>query len=159
MQKKIISFSIGGFFLLFFAGSSIFNFQTEKFLNKKSIKFVTQIHPKFNPKVENYYTSDCIDNNVQIEIDPKLDFKKEVKKPITIISISYNKIFNKKYYFTCVDEKVAPIIVTNAEGKRNEFNLSDEIVVGGQANGQYNGSNHTFPKWRIGNGQHYQGGC
>ena len=140
MSKKwFLPFFIA-LFIILGIGYSTFVFKTEKFLDKNSIKFITEINPKFNPKVENYYTSDCIDNNVQIEIDPKLDFKKEVKKPITIISISYNKIFNKKYYFTCVDEKVAPIIVTNAEGKRNEFNLSDEIVLGGQANGQYNGS-------------------
>ena len=140
MKLKIPKFIILiGLFLAFF-GYFAFNFQTERFLDNNSIIFSKKAYPKFNPKVENYALDNCDDNNSKIEINPNLNSKIIEKGPITEISISYMGIFNKKYYLTCVDKRVSPISITNADGKRKEFNLMDTIVMAGQVNDQYNGT-------------------
>jgi len=126
--------------LFFVVAIQVFTFQTERLLNYNSIQFDSNIYPEFNPKVENYYASECLNNKVKISIDPNINYSLEFKNPITIVTVKYASIFAKKYYFTCVDSSVSPINVTNAEGKRNEFNLSDEIVFVGVANSQYSGT-------------------
>lgn len=118
---------------------SIFNFKKENFLDTSSIVFKQKIYPEFNPKVENYSTT-CVDNKINILIDPKLKYELEELNNLTKVKFSYLNIFHKNYYFTCVDETVSPVIVTNAEGLRKEYNLSDDIVLANAANNQYNGS-------------------
>ena len=54
-------------------GYFAYNFQTEKFLNKKSIVFSSDVFPKFNPKVINYGTYECDNKDSRIKIDPKLN--------------------------------------------------------------------------------------
>jgi hypothetical protein len=117
-----------------------YTFQTEGFLNNQSIKFSTEVFPKFNPKVANYATYDCKDINSKIKIDPKLNANISIQAPVTKITVNYIGIFKKNYYLNCVDQKVSPISITNADGQRNEFNLMDSIVIAGQLNEQYNGT-------------------
>jgi hypothetical protein len=117
-----------------------FDFQTERFIDKESIVFSSEVFPKFNPKVVNYGTYNCDENDSGIKIDPKLSGEISNSGLVTKITISYFGVFKKNYYLTCVDQRVSPISITNAEGKRNEFNLMDSIVVQDQINDQYNGT-------------------
>ena len=130
----IVAFALG--VMSYFA----FNFQTERFLNKNSIKFTSAVFPVFNPKVLNYATYECNKLNAKIEIDPNLNTEISSKGPVTKISISYVDIFHKNYFLTCADKRVSPISITNADGQRSEFNLMDTIVIPGQLNDQYNGT-------------------
>jgi len=117
-----------------------FNFQTERFLNKKSIEFSSAVFPKFNPKVINYGTYDCDNIGESVKLDPSLKADVSSQGVVTKITISYMSIFKKNYYLNCVDKRVSPISITNADGKRSEFNLMDTIVIQGQVNDQYNGT-------------------
>ena len=140
MKKTLLTITFFIFSTLILLGYQIFNFQTEKFLNSKSIKFISEIHPKFNPKVENYYSNKCKNQELELKIDPNLEYDKVLNKPITTVIFKYNYIFKKKYYFTCIEGSIDPVNVTNAGGNRKEFNLSDSIVLAGQANSEFNGS-------------------
>ena len=117
-----------------------FDFQTERFIDKESIVFSSEVFPKFNPKVVDYGTYNCDENDSGIKIDPKLSGEISNSDLVTKITISYFGVFKKNYYVTCVDQRVSPISITNAEGKRNEFNLMDSIVVQDQINDEYNGT-------------------
>jgi hypothetical protein len=117
-----------------------FDFQTERFMDKESIVFSSEVFPKFNPKVVDYGTYKCDENDSGIKLDPKLSGEISNSGLVTKITILYFGIFKKNYYLTCVDQWVSPISITNAEGERNEFNLMDTIVVQDQINDQYNGS-------------------
>jgi hypothetical protein len=117
-----------------------FDFQTERFIDKESIVFSSEVFPKFNPKVVNYGTYNCDENDSGIKIDPKLSGEISNSGLVTKITILYFGIFKKNYYLTCVDQRVSPISITNAEGERNEFNLMDTIVVQDQINDEYNGT-------------------
>ncbi len=128
----VLIFALFGYFA--------FNFQTERFLDKKSVVFSSEVFPKFNPKVINYGTYKCDNVNSYIELDPNLNANITSQGPVTKITISYMSIFKKNYYLNCVDKRVSPISITNADGKRNEFNLMDTIVIQGQVNDQYNGT-------------------
>ena len=128
----VLIFALFGYFA--------FNFQTERFLDKKSVVFSSEVFPKFNPKVINYGTYKCDNINSNIELDPNLNANITSQGPVTKITISYMSIFKKNYYLNCVDKRVSPISITNADGKRNEFNLMDTIVIQGQVNDQYNGT-------------------
>ena len=140
MKFKIsIYFSLAALVLGFLAYVS-FTFQTERFMSQKSIKFSSDVYPKFNPKVENYGTYECKNIDSKIKIDPNLDSSISNSGPVTKISVSYMGAFKKNYYLTCVDERVSPISITNADGHREEFNLMDTIVIPGQVNEQYNGT-------------------
>ena len=119
---------------------SAFNFQTERFLDKESIVFSSAVFPKFNPKVINYGTYECDKNDLSVKIDPKLKGEISNSGLVTKITISYFSIFKKDYYLSCIDKRVSPISITNADGKRDEFNLMDTIVIAGQTNDQYNGT-------------------
>ena len=121
-------------------GYFAFNFQTERFLDKKSIKFSNAVFPKFNPKVINYGTYECDDITSSIKLNPNLNAAVTSQGPVTKITVSYVEIFKKNYYLTCVDKRVSPISLTNADGQRSEFNLMDTIVITGQVNDQYNGT-------------------
>ena len=117
-----------------------FDFQTERFIDKESIVFSSEVFPKFNPKVVDYGTYNCDENDSGIKIDPKLSGEISNSDLVTKITISYFGVFKKNYYLTCVDRRVSPISITNAEGKRNEFNLMDSIVIQDQINDEYNGT-------------------
>ena len=123
----------GGFFV-------IYNFKTESFLVDNSIEFLTEIKPSFNPKVENYYSDKCIDGKVDLRVNGDLNSSVITNEPISEISIKYFNIFTKKYFVTCVEPKVSPIELTNAEGKRSEYILMDELVIPNQVNDQFNGT-------------------
>jgi hypothetical protein len=127
--------------LIFFACAfPVFNFQTEGFLNNQSINFSNEVFPIFNPKVLNYATYDCDDIESKIEVDPNLNVNISSQGPVTKITITYIGIFKRNYYLNCVDQKISPVSITNADGQRNEFNLMDTIVMPGQINDQYNGT-------------------
>ncbi len=126
--------------LFILVGYFAYNFQTEKFLNKKSIVFSSDVFPKFNPKVINYGTYECDNKDSRIKIDPKLNGEISNSGLVTKLTISYIGIFKKNYYLTCIDKRVSPISITNADGHRDEFNLMDTIVISGQVNDQYNGT-------------------
>jgi hypothetical protein len=117
-----------------------FNFQTERFIDKESIVFSSEVFPKFNPKVINYGTYKCEDNDSSIKLDPELRGEISNSGLVTKITIPYFSIFKKNYYLSCIDKRVSPISITNADGKRSEFNLMDTIVIAGQINDQYNGT-------------------
>lgn len=138
---RLISW-ISSVFLLVLSGGffAIYNFKTESFLVDKSIEFITEINPSFNPKVENYYSNKCIDGKVTLKVNTDLNSSIITKKPITEISIKYLNIFTKKYYVTCTEPRVSSIELTNAEGKRSEYILMDELVIPNQVNDQYNGT-------------------
>jgi hypothetical protein len=140
MKTKLISlFTLIvaiGLFLAYF----IFSFQTERFLDSESIVFKNGVKPLFNPKVEYYYSSNCLQNKIDFEIDPNLNSETKNYGPITEISISYINIFTKKYYITCVEPRVSPIELTNAEKERKEFVLMDDLVIPNQINEQYSGT-------------------
>ena len=138
--NKLTFFFLLAFSLFVTSGYQVYFFKTEKFLNTKSIQFKTNIEPSFNPKVENYYSTECKNDKVDFLIDPKLKKDIEIKKPITTITLKYASIFTKKFYITCLEPTVSPINVTNAEGHRKEFILSDDIVFVGSANNQFNGT-------------------
>jgi hypothetical protein len=121
-------------------GYFAFNFQTERFLNKKSIEFTSAVFPKFNPKIINYGTYECDNIESGIKLDPNLKANVISQGPVTKITISYMNIFKKNYFLNCVDKRVSPVSITNADGKRSEFNLMDTIVIQGQVNDQYNGT-------------------
>ena len=126
--------------VLFATAFPAFNFQTEGFLSNQSINFSDNVFPKFNPKVVNYGTYKCDENDSGIKLDPKLSEEISNSGLVTKITISYFGVFKKNYYLTCVDRRVSPISITNAEGKRNEFNLMDSIVIQDQINDEYNGT-------------------
>jgi hypothetical protein len=126
--------------ILFAFALPAYNFQTERFLTKNSIKFTSAVFPVFNPKVLNYATYECDKFNAKIEINPNLNTEISSQGPVTKISISYVGIFRKNYFLTCADKRVSPISITNADGQRSEFNLMDTIVIPGQLNDQYNGT-------------------
>ena len=126
--------------VLFATTFPVFNFQTEGFLSNQSINFSDNVFPKFNPKVVNYGTYKCDENDSGIKLDPKLSEEISNSGLVTKITISYFGVFKKNYYLTCVDQRVSPISITNAEGKRNEFNLMDSIVIQDQINDEYNGT-------------------
>ena len=117
-----------------------FNFQTERFIDKKSIVFSPEVFPKFNPKVINYGTYECDNIKSSVKLNPSLKAEVISQGAVTKITISYMSIFKKNYYLNCVDKRVSPISITNADGKRSEFNLMDTIVMPGQVNDQYNGT-------------------
>jgi hypothetical protein len=117
-----------------------FNFQTERFIDKESIVFSSEVFPKFNPKVVNYGTYKCEDNDSSIKLDPELRGEISNSGLVTKITIPYFSVFKKDYYLSCIDKRVSPISITNADGKRSEFNLMDTIVIAGQINDQYNGT-------------------
>ena len=121
-------------------GYFAFNFQTERFIDKKSIVFSPEVFPKFNPKVTNYGTYECDNIKSSVKLDPSLKAEVISQGAVTKITISYMSIFKKNYYLNCVDKRVSPISITNADGKRSEFNLMDTIVMPGQVNDQYNGT-------------------
>lgn len=118
----------------------IYNFKTESFLNSSSIQFITKVKPSFNPKVENYSSNDCVNELLNIEIDKNLDSSIKTTYPVTEISIKYFNFFTKKYYVTCIEPRVSSIDITNAEGKRSEYILMDELVIPNQVNNQFNGT-------------------
>ena len=99
-----------------------FDFQTERFMDKESIVFSSEVFPKFNPKVVDYGTYKCDENDSSIKLDPKLSGEISKSGLVTKITFPYFGIFKKNYYLTCVDQRVSPISITNEEGKRNEFN-------------------------------------
>ena len=70
---RLISW-ISSVFLLVLSGGffAIYNFKTESFLVDKSIEFITEINPSFNPKVENYYSNKCIDGKVTLKVNTDL---------------------------------------------------------------------------------------
>ena len=88
MKKLIIS----GLILVsvsLFAAYSTYVFRTEGFISSDSIIFKSDIRPAFNPKVDNYFSSNCEDNRVQIEIDRNLNYGIKNIDPITEVSIKY----------------------------------------------------------------------
>lgn len=139
-MKKII---ISGLILVsvsLFAAYSTYIFRTEGFISGDSVVFKSEIRPAFNPKVENYYSGNCEDNKVQIEIDRNLNYEIENSSPLTKVSIKYLKLFEKNYFFTCIEPRVSNFDLTNAEGKRTEYILTDELVIPNQVNEQFSGT-------------------
>ena len=139
-MKKIILLITAVITVIFFAAYSLFNFRTERFINSESIVFKSDIRPVFNPKVENYFSSECIDNKVEIEVDKNLNNEVNTSGPITKISIKFLNLLTKNYFITCVEPRVSPIELTNAEGVRKEFVLMDELVLPNQVNSQFSGT-------------------
>ena len=139
-MKKILISIFAALAVLLFAAYSLFVFRTEKFMSSESIVFKSDINPAFNPKVENYFSSQCIDNKVKVEVDAKLNHEINTNGPITQVSIKYLNFFTKKYFITCIEPRVSPIELTNAEGERKEFVLMDELVLPNQINAQYSGT-------------------
>ena len=139
MKKLIIS----GLVLVsvsLFALHSVYSFRTEGFISGDSIVFKSEIRPAFNPKVENYYLSNCEDNKLQIEIDRNLNYEIENSVPITKVSIKYFNLFKKNYYFTCIEPRVSNFDLTIAESYRTEYILTDELVIPNEANEQFSGT-------------------
>lgn len=139
-MKKIILLITTVIVVVFFAAYSLFNFRTERFINSESIIFKSDIRPVFNPKVENYFSSKCKDNKVEIELDKKLNHEINTSGPITKVSIKYLNLLTKNYFITCIEPRVSPIELTNAEGERKEFVLMDELVLPNQVNSQFSGT-------------------
>ena len=139
-MKKIVFLIAATVAVVVIAAYSLFVFRTERFISSQSIVFKSEIKPLFNPKVENYFSSKCIDNKVEIEVDKNLNHKINNNGPITKVSIKYLNFLTKNYFITCTEPRVSPIELTNAEGVRNEFVLMDELVLPNQVNSQFSGT-------------------
>ena len=74
-MKKIVFLIAATVAVVVIAAYSLFVFRTERFISSQSIVFKSEIKPLFNPKVENYFSSKCIDNKVEIEVDKNLNHK------------------------------------------------------------------------------------
>ena len=139
-MKKILFIAASSLIFIAFAGYSIYTFRTERFLPNDSITFKSDISPVFNPKVENYFARNCEENKVQIEVDKDLNYQVSNSGPITTLSIKFLNFLTKEYFFTCIDPRVSTISLTNAEDKREEFVLMDDLVLPNQTNAEYSGT-------------------
>ncbi len=135
-MKKIFFTILVASGVVIFAAYSLFVFRTERFISSNSIVFKSDIRPVFNPKIENYFSSDCNENKVQLEIDKNLNHELNTKGPITKVSIKYLNLLTKNYFITCIEPRVSSVELTNAEGLRKEFVLMDELVLPNQVNSQ-----------------------
>ncbi|MFM1825422.1 MAG: hypothetical protein RLZZ37_57 [Actinomycetota bacterium] len=139
-MKKIFFTILVASGVVIFVAYSLFVFRTERFISSNSIVFKSDIRPVFNPKIEYYFSSDCNVNKVQIEIDKNLNHELNTKGPITKLSIKYLNLLTKNYFITCIEPRVSPVELTNAEGVRKEFVLMDELVLPNEVNSQYSGT-------------------